>query len=360
MAGMSACRGAAASLDLPVAGDRGARLSSRCRGRGFRLAAAALLAAGAVAGCGHHGAATPLATAGTLAPGSGTSGCGQHRATGSLLYRVTVSGRRRVVIVHVPPGYTGSAKAALILNLHGSESTARAEEKFSGMDAAADADGFIVAYPQALIRDGAGYDWNIAGEPLVDGSLPPASAPSDVTFLTHLVSDLAGRYCINRRRVYATGVSGGGRMASQLACDAPGTFAAVAPVAGLRLPSPCPASRAVPVIAFHGTADPIDPFNGHGEPYWTYSVPAAARRWARQDRCAASPQVTSGSGYSLTKYAGCTGGAVVELCAIRGEGHEWPGGPRMPAVITTVLGPQSNALNANSLMWAFFKAHPLP
>jgi polyhydroxybutyrate depolymerase len=149
-------------------------------------------------------------------------------------------------------------------------------------------------------------------------------------------------------------------MASQLACDASGTFAAVAPVAGLRLPSPCPASRAVPVIAFHGTADPIDPFNGHGEPYWTYSVPAAARRWAGQDRCAPSPRVTSGKGYSLTRYAGCTGGAIVELYAIRGEGHEWPGGPAMPAVITSVLGPQSNALNANSLMWAFFKAHPLP
>src|ERR1700678_2355482 len=264
MAGRSACRDRVASPDVPAARDRLVRLSRRCGGHALRLAAAVLLAAGAVAGCGHHGAAPPLVTAGTLPPGSGASGCGHHRAAGSLLYSVTVSGRKRVVIVHVPAGYTGSAKAALVLNLHGSESSARAQEEFSGMDAAADADGFIVAYPQALIRDGTGYDWNIAGEVLVDGSLPPASAPSDVTFLTSLVTDLAGRYCINLRRVYVTGVSGGGRMASQPACDASGTFAAVAPVAGLRFPSPCPASRAVPVIAFHGTADPVDPFNGHG------------------------------------------------------------------------------------------------
>lgn len=114
------------------------------------------------------------------------------------------------------------------------------------------------------------------------------------------------------------------------------------------------------MIAFHGTADPIDPFNGHGGQYWTYSVPTAARLWAGQDRCGASPQMTSGSGYSLTKYAGCTGGAVVELYAIRGEGHEWPGGPAMPAAITGVLGPQSDALHANSLMWAFFQGHRLP
>ncbi len=329
------------------------------RNLGFALTA--LLAAGAIAGCGNGAAAAPLVTAGTLASASGTSGCGHHRATGSLRYSLTMSGQKRVVIVHVPAGYKGSAKVALVLNLHGSESTARSQEGFSGMDATADADGFIVAYPQAEIEDAAGYDWNVPGEPLINGSLPAASTPSDVTFLTSLVTDLAGQYCINLRRVYATGMSGGGRMASQLACDASGTFAAIAPVAGLRFPGPCPAGRAVPVIAFHGTADPIDPFNGHGEPYWTYSVPTAARLWALHDHCAARPDVTtSGSGYSLTKYAACTGGAVVELYAIRGAGHEWPGGPPMSAAITSVLGPQSDVLNANSRIWAFFEAHSLP
>jgi polyhydroxybutyrate depolymerase len=117
------------------------------------------------------------------------------------------------------------------------------------MDATADEENFIVAYPQALIPDGSGYDWNIPGEPMVNGKFPPASAPSDVAFLTTLVRDLAGRYCVDLSRVYATGVSGGGRMASQLACDASRVFAAIAPVAGLRYPSPCPASRPVPVIA---------------------------------------------------------------------------------------------------------------
>ncbi len=261
-------------------------------------AAAALLLGAATAGCGQNGSAAPLTTAGTLPQASGTtSGCGPKEAGGSLQYTVTVSGHRRTVIVHVPTGYTGKRKLALVLNLHGSQSTARAQEKFSGMDATSDADHFIVAYPQALIADGSGYDWNIPGVPLISGKLPPASAPSDVTFLTTLVRDLAGKYCIDRSRVYATGVSGGGRMASQLACDASTVFAAIAPVAGLRFPSPCPATRAVPVIAFHGTADHIDPFNGNGFPYWTYSVPTAARLWAGHDHCKASPQSTAGHGY---------------------------------------------------------------
>ena len=195
--------------------------------------------------------------------------------------------------------------------------------------------------------------------PLYSGKYPPAGAPSDVTFLTTLVRDLAGRYCIDLSRVYATGVSGGGRMASQLGCDASSVFAAVAPVAGLRYPSPCRASRPVPVIAFHGTADFIDPFDGFGSGSWTYSVPEAAHLWASHDHCAASPANTSGHGYRLARYAGCSGGALVELYAIIGEGHEWPGGPAMPSSVTGILGPQSDAVSANTLMWDFFRAHPM-
>jgi polyhydroxybutyrate depolymerase len=322
-------------------------------------AGAALLLAAAIAGCGGVTAGGSAVTAGTLAAAPGTSGCGHQEASGSVQYTLTVSGHRRIAIVHIPPGYTGKRKLALVLNLHGSESTASAEEKFSGMDATADADQFIVAYPQAIISDGSGYDWNIPAEPMVNGKFPPASAPSDVAFLTTLVRDLAGRYCVDLSQVYATGVSGGGRMASQLGCDASGVFAAIAPVAGLRYPSPCPASRPVPVIAFHGTSDFVDPFNGGGLGYWTYSVPTAAGRWAAHDQCAASPQTIAGRGYRLTRYSGCAGGAQVELYAVTGEGHEWPGGPAMPSVITNVLGPQSDAVSADALMWAFFQAHPL-
>ncbi len=285
------------------------------------------------------------------------SGCGTSPGSGSVVVHLTVQGHRRLVIVHVPTGYTGSRRVPLVLNLHGSGSTAAAEEAFSGMDATANEDGFIVAYPQGSITSGDGFDWNVPGEPLVGGAYPPKNAVNDVTFLTDLVPDLASRYCVDTSRVYATGVSGGGRMASQLGCDAPGTFAAVAPVAGLRFPDPCPTTRSVPVVAFHGTADPIDPYNGNGEAYWTYSVPTAAQRWAAHDGCASTPQTTSGTGFTLTVYAPCPGGASVELYSLIGEGHEWPGGPPLPAGITKVLGPQSDAVNANAVMWAFFAAH---
>jgi polyhydroxybutyrate depolymerase len=336
----------------------GTRLPGGRRGRRQALALAAV-AATLVAGCSGGQAATTSQPTGSSLTATTGSGCGQAATAGSATYTLQSGGHTRQVIVHVPANYTGKTPVPLVLNLHGSESTAQAQEVFSGMDATSDADGFIVAYPQALIPAAGGYDWNIPGVPLLGGQYPPASAANDITFLTGLVHALAARYCVDTSRVYATGMSGGARMASQLACDASQTFAAVAPVAGLRLPSPCPAARPVPVIAFHGIADPVDPFNGHGQPYWTYSVPQAASRWAARDGCA-SPRTVTATGYTLTDYAGCQAGTAVELYALAGEGHEWPGGPLMPAAITKALGPQSDAVDANTTMWAFFQAHPMP
>ena len=63
---------------------------------------------------------------------------------------------------------------------------------------------------------------------------------------------------------------------------------------------------------------------------------------------------------TLTAYAGCSEGTTVELYTIAGEGHEWPGGPHLPKSITGVLGPQSNAVDANALIWSFFSTHPRP
>jgi polyhydroxybutyrate depolymerase len=286
------------------------------------------------------------------------SGCGANAFRGTHVLTMKIGGHQRIVIVHVP-SRNKDAKVALVLNLHGSESTALAQEKFSGMDVTADAHTFIVAYPQALIPSGTGFDWNVPNVPLIGGANVPSGAANDVTFLVDVVKRLESKYCIDPHEVYATGMSGGGRMVSQLGCDASSVFAALAPVAGLRFPAPCPTRRAVPVVAFHGTADPVDPYKGNGAAYWTYSVKVAATLWAGHDACATPATVTSHHGYSLTSYATCKGGADVDLYSLKGEGHEWPGGPTLSPLATDVLGPQSNAVNANDVMWTFFIQHTL-
>ena len=87
-------------------------------------------------------------------------GCGTA-ASGSTTLMLSVSGHTRTVIVHVPSGYSGTSHIPLVLNMHGSGSTAAAQEVFTGMDVTSDKDGFVVAYPQALIPDGSGFDWNV-------------------------------------------------------------------------------------------------------------------------------------------------------------------------------------------------------
>ncbi|MGH3004010.1 MAG: alpha/beta hydrolase family esterase [Gaiellaceae bacterium] len=320
-------------------------------GRLLRVVTGVLvLVVGVVVAC---GAATARGTA-------SAGGCGHSVAPGSTSSTFTLEGRARTVIVHIPTGYSGSKRVPLVLNLHGSGSTAAAQERFTGMDVTADAHGFIVAYPQGLIPEGTGFDWNVPGVPLVGGRAVPNGAAADITFLTKLVGVLGQTLCIDSHRVFATGFSGGARIASQLACDAATTFAAVAPVSGLRHPSPCPATRPIAVISFHGTADPIDPYGGHGQAYWTYSVLQAAKDWAVQDKCASKAKKSKQApGATLATYTGCSRGTTVELYTISGEGHEWPGGPHLPRLYTSVLGPQSNAANADTLIWAFFAAHPL-
>ena len=291
-----------------------------------------------------------------------SAGCSTRAevSSGTVTLTPTINGKRRKAIVHVPTGYA-TAPVSLVVNLHGSQSTALEQEILTGMDVTADADTFIVVYPQAEIPAGSGFEWNVPGQPLVGGAAVPKGSPNDVSFVDKLVGSLEQRYCIDKHRIFATGFSGGARMASQLGCDASGTFAAVAPVSGLRFPTPCPSTRAVPVVAFHGTADPVDPSTGNGQKYWTYSVPVAAGRWAVHNGCSKSvANATPATGVQLTTYSPCAVGATVELYSIVGGGHEWPGGPHLPRRITRVLGPQSTAISANEVMWSFFVAHPLP
>jgi len=267
---------------------------------------------------------------------------------------------QRTAVVHVPTGYTAAKPVALVLNLHGSGSTAEEQRLFTAMSKTANADGFVVAYPQGAIPEGSGFDWNVPGQPLLGGRRVPAGASSDVAFLNTLITTLEGSYCIDTHRVFATGFSGGARMTSELGCDLSGRLAAIAPVSGLRFPSACHAVRAVPVLSFHGAADPVDPYAGHGQAYWSYSVPEATKRWAVRDGCRAIPAVAhTAATVTLTAYGGCRNGAAVELYTIGGEGHEWPGGPALPPSLTRVFGPQSNAVDANAVMWKFFTAHPL-
>ena len=145
-------------------------------------------------------------------------------------------------------------------------------------------------------------------------------------------------------------------MASRLAgarSDAVGTLGAVA---GLRAPDR-PPGRAIAVIAFHGTADRINPYGGGGREEWRESVPDAARAWAIANGISTSAR-ESASGRSLasTAYGGDGGPGEVVLWTIRGGGHTWPGG-RMGLMGRLFLGTTTREIDATAEIWRFHQRH---
>ncbi|WP_404335809.1 alpha/beta hydrolase family esterase [Sphingomonas sp. MMS12-HWE2-04] len=288
---------------------------------GFAIAAGWAPAASAAGRC-------PLATAGAQ--------------------RVTIGDTGRTMLVHAPTGFTG--RAPLVFLLHGSGGTGAAMLDESKLAEAADRHGFLVAAPDGGIAVDKGFVWNIPGVPTVTGKVPGPGDADDVAYLGAAIDQLVGQGCADRRRVYVTGLSGGGRMASWLGCVAADRFAAIAPVVGLRAgnpsaadpqrpdPASCTPTRPVSVIAFAGGKDTTNPVEGGGAGYWQYPMRTAEARWAALDGCRRTPvERALYSGVFERRYAPCRGGAEVVARITPGAGHEW--------------------VADNDLMWGFFARH---
>jgi polyhydroxybutyrate depolymerase len=187
-----------------------------------------------------------------------------------------------------------------------------------------------------------------------------------VRFLSELIDTLRSKYNIDATRIYANGMSNGGGMAFVLSCALSERIASVGMVAAAQaLPVDwCAATRPVPMIAFHGTADPMVPYDGgrFGDPFNPVKpvFPAVrdfVARWAERNRCVTGP-VESPAAPDVTRleYENCAEDASVVLYTVSGGGHTWPGGKPLPE---WRVGPNSSGIDATREMWAFFRDHPL-
>jgi polyhydroxybutyrate depolymerase len=218
----------------------------------------------------------------------------------------------------------------------------------TGMNAAADASGFVAVHPEGT---GSPRSWN-------GGACCGTAASSgtdDVGFVAAIVDQLESELCVDRARVFATGFSNGGFLSHRLGCELADRIAAIAPVSGVLGIDACSPTRPVPVIHIHGTEDLLVPYDGN--PYRDYiSVADSIAGWVARDGCAGSPAVTFAQGDATCEtYSGCAGNADVTLCTIDGGGHQWPGGVSLPGG-----GHTSTDLDATAAIWDFFAAHPMP
>jgi len=266
-----------------------------------------------------------------------------HDATWMLDF----GGQQRRVDVHLPPGYDPTVPAPLVLNFHGYTSDGAQEALLSEMNAKADAAGFIVLYPYGT---GVPLSWDAGAccGQAVQNQI------DDIGFVRAVVAGADDKLCVDDARVYATGMSNGGFLSHRIGCELADRFAAIAPVAGVNGMASCSPSRPMPVMHFHGTADPLVPYDGSTS-LGFISVPDSFAAWGARDQCSGEPVETYRNGDShCATYQQCAGGAEVTLCTIDGGGHTWPGGLPVPS-----LGATTTDLDATDAMWAFFQKHTL-
>ena len=266
---------------------------------------------------------------------------------------LSVSGLSRQYIVHRPARPSTGAPMPLVVVMHGGFGSAAQAQRAYGWDALADSQGFVVVYPNGTSRT-----WN-AGT-----CCGPAARDQidDVGFIDALLVEMQRAGDIDADRVYATGMSNGAMMAYRLACQLPGRFAAIGPVAGT-MTVPCTSAKPISVCHIHGLADQNVLFGGGVSPRGFAkdarpSVASVIAGWRTIDGC--GPVAARDDGPVHTETAQSARGDTVTLITVAGAGHQWPGSRPAAARAVRALGldPPTMALDATATLWQFFSAHP--
>jgi polyhydroxybutyrate depolymerase len=330
-------------------------------GIGLVVASASIIASSPTA------TTAPLATnqvdAGEPAGPAPSPGCGTSTA-GPVVEaerHIEVAGSDRWFLHTVPGRHDGTTPLPVVVSFHGLSEGARIHTLMSEWSGIGEREGFVVVFPQGRF-DPVRWDAN------------PASDPNeDLQFVEAILDTLGAELCLDERRVYASGLSYGAFMTSLVTCKLSDRFAAVAPVAGIRLTEPCDQRRAVPIVTFHGTDDAIVLFNGGFGPIPGQSTaaggpsadlngpgtPAYVRGWAERNGCDPSPTDTQTSTEIIHRVYDCPSGADVEFYIVVGGGHTWPGS-EFSRAIEAVVGYTTFDIHASEVAWDFFRQHQLP
>ncbi|WP_420995658.1 extracellular catalytic domain type 1 short-chain-length polyhydroxyalkanoate depolymerase [Cupriavidus sp. 30B13] len=307
--------------------------------------------------------------------------------------------------------YVPSRKAPrpmpLVVMLHGCRQTPEDLAAGTRMNALAEREGFMVAYPQQPLRRQMQRCWQWFDLGATEGG-------REAQALSVLIDALKARPDVRPDQVYLAGLSAGASMAAVVALRYPGKIAAVGlhsgvvigaghtPRDGLRAmqhgtsadpavlldaAGAMPGGAKMPAIILHGMADeavhPVNArllarqflaYNGMTDRVDERMSGNAARRAAHAGQALAAvemaatadvaqsavdadmaaedpPAASLPAGDYLEASFGVWNRDMVEVCEIAGLGHAWSGGDGDYAYHSP-LGP-----DASALMWQFFKQH---
>jgi len=309
--------------------------------------AAVLLALALVVACSDDdsGGSTSSTSSTTTTTVATVAGCGtpvpkvddRHLVHGSL----ESSGGTREYIVYVPDSYDPDAPAPVAYVFHGSGSNKEQQLVYSNFMPYAEADGALLVLP-----DGKGEPrrrWSPLG-PAFAG----VEGVNDNQFFTDLLAEVESSWCADPARVLVSGMSSGGFMSAAVACTHSSQVTTVGPVAATVWAEPlCGKAEPVPYVYFHGTADPVVPYDGG--PNSGGPVLETSQRWADQNGCEGEPvDERIGTEVVHRHWVGCE--ASTDLYTVEGGCHTWPG------AMDTFLGSPTQDIDATAIIWEMFKA----
>ena len=267
---------------------------------------------------------------------------------------VTSNGTDYEYLLYTPTSYVPGRAAPLLVMVHGCQTTAEQEMKFTLFNKLAEREGFAVLYPDvdALGRAQPGpanQCWKFPYPPAWTRDNSDAAAIADMT------RAVMAKLSIDAERVYVVGASAGGLMAAIEAAAYPDLFAAVGVVVSSAYADwPCfatgvgipvtlsaqlafeqmgPRARIVPILAIGSDAD--------------QAFPAACTDKALEQGLRTNNLVLSGSqdgpialspaevreeekpgghAYTVSTYRDPAGCLIGERWIIHGMPHAWPGG----------------------------------
>ncbi|KAI0202972.1 Alpha/Beta hydrolase protein [Astrocystis sublimbata] len=276
----------------------------------------------------------------------------------------------REYLFWVPPSYDYTKETPLILSFHGGTQTPKKQADLDLLTTPHFNKDHIVVYPAS--GDYGGNYWQ--GAPKVPDDV------DDVAYVLEILDEVEAKFCIDTKRVYATGKSQGGLMTNNLACDerSSARIAAFAPVSGAyyvdvtgdackpkALEFNCsPARKQIPILVFHGGNDnTIDIKGGPRGGECLPDVPYFVKQWAIRDGLSDTPSYDAplrgaGDNARRTRYeTESEKGLVQYIYSGDKVDHQWP---------STNPNPDSDAhnsppatFNASSIIMDYFGKHTL-
>lgn len=286
-------------------------------------------------------------------------------SSGDYMESITVDGRTRTFLLHIPKGYSDSKEYPLVMLFHGGGGSGTKVGNQTDFDEKADKEGFILVAP-----DGVKHNWN-DGRGTTDAE---KLGVEDIKFLRALVNNLQGKLLIDSNKIYATGVSNGGIFSHRLACDMADVFAATGPAIG-SIPSnyisKCSPAKPISIVVIQGTADPFIPIDGGDTKHKTLgigdgglveSADNAMKFWASKNGCTKTEKeklpiiVNDGTSVEKITNTNCKENTEVVYYIVNGMGHGWP--PKGGEARERISGPNTGNIDATEIFWEFFKSHP--